>query len=451
VTERIRHPHSTAHRAARRAIAHPLAFVALVALVPRLALAIVPAAVSTQYLIPDERQYVSMATAIAHGVSANQWYPGYGQALFDSTWVFSAPLTLMFEVLGPARVIGSLFSAFVGTAVAALTVAIGLRFLRPAFAVGAGVVVALSPSQVLFSSVVLREAHVWLALMLMGLGAVSLFRTSARPMLAGLALAAAGLLALAFLRPQTLLAAAWALALATLLAPRRNYLPRLAAVLAVAAIVPWVGGFGVGGWQLTRAALPRLDATRARLATGANSAFSEPAPPPSRVAKNKAGAEGIVASTEPDKSITSGFSHLPEGVVNVTLRPFPWESSPSLSLALARIETLEWYALYALCALGVVVSVRRRRARLTLQFPIILLALMVGIAAVTQGNLGTAFRHREQVLWVLALGAAAGAEWLWSRRAERRPAVADAHAPVPMSDELPVLSTADNSLSANGR
>jgi hypothetical protein len=76
---------------------------------------------------------------------------------------------------------------------------------------------------------------------------------------------------------------------------------------------------------------------------------------------------------------------------------------------------------------------------------------MVGIAAVTQGNLGTAFRHREQVLWVLALGAAAGAEWLWSRRGERHAAVAEAQASVPMSDALPVLSTADNSLSADGR
>jgi hypothetical protein len=435
-----RRPDSIVRGAGRWALDHPVAFVALVALVPRLTVAIAPPVVSDRYLIPDEGQYVAMAAAIAHGISPNDWYPGYGQSLYDSTWVFSAPLSAMFEVLGPSRVIGALFSALVGTAVAALTTVIGLSFLRRPFAMAAGLVLALTPSQVLFSSVVLREAHVWLALVLVGLGALWLVRTSARPMLLGLALATAGLVALAYLRPQTLIAAAWALALAMLIAPRQGWLPRLAAVLAVVAIVPWVAGFGVAGWPLVNAALPRLDATRATLATGARSAFSEPEPPPAGVAKNKAGAPAIVANTEPDKSITSGFSHLPAGVVNVTVRPFPWESSPSLSLGLARIETLEWYALYALCAFGAVVCVRRREARLALQFPLLLLGMMVGIAAVTQGNLGTAFRHREQILWAVALGAAAGAQWLWSRWMEQRVV---ASAAVPTTHERRLVLSSD--------
>jgi hypothetical protein len=43
---------------------------------------------------------------------------------------------------------------------------------------------------------------------------------------------------------------------------------------------------------------------------------------------------------------------------------------------------------------------------------VLVMGILVGIAALTQGNLGTAFRHREQMLWGLALCAAAGAEWL---------------------------------------
>jgi hypothetical protein len=110
------------------------------------------------------------------------------------------------------------------------------------------------------------------------------------------------------------------------------------------------------------------------------------------------------------------------------MRPYPWESAPSLSLALARVENLEWYLLYVLAAIGLVASLRRRSARLALQFPLALFLLMTGIAAVTQGNLGTAFRHRDQVLWALALGAAAGAQWLWLRRAKRRETTATAPA-----------------------
>jgi hypothetical protein len=106
----------------------------------------------------------------------------------------------------------------------------------------------------------------------------------------------------------------------------------------------------------------------------------------------------------------------------VTLRPFPWQSAPGLTLTLAKIETLGWYVLYALSLLGVVVSIRRPAARLALQFPVLALGMLVGIAALTQGNLGTAFRHRDQIVWILGLCSAAGLQWLVleSRWAPRR-------------------------------
>jgi hypothetical protein len=114
-----------------------------------------------------------------------------------------------------------------------------------------------------------------------------------------------------------------------------------------------------------------------------------------------------------DEGLRGGISHLPAGLVDVTLRPFPWQPSVGLSLLMARVETLIfWYALYTLSILGILVSLRRRCARLTLQFPVLLIGLLIGIAALTQGNLGTAFRHRDQMVWALALCAAAGLQWL---------------------------------------
>jgi hypothetical protein len=76
--------------------------------------------------------------------------------------------------------------------------------------------------------------------------------------------------------------------------------------------------------------------------------------------------------------------------------------------------------------------------------------MMIGIAAVTQGNLGTAFRHREQVLWVLALGAAAGAEWLWARRRRIEPGGSPAAVSRRM-DEAPVVDAVDPSLASTAR
>lgn len=337
-------------------------------------------------------------------------------------------------------------------AAAGLTVALALRLLSPGFALLAGLVVALIPSEVLFSSVVLREAHVWLALTLVAAGALLLSSTDWRRLGGGLLLAAGALLALAFLRQQTMLAAAWALALAVLFTPRRLWLPRVCAGVAVAVVVPALAGLGLAGRNLVTSAAPNLDRTRATLGVNANSAFV-PAPPPPKATPqpsppSQGGASSIAAraAANGEASVRKGIEHLPAGFVDVTLRPFPWESSPGIALLLARAETLLWYLLYALTLIGIVVSLRRRPARLALQFPVLVLGMILGIAALTQGNLGTAFRHRDQILWVLALCAAAGLQWLmresrWARRPTPPSPEGAALAPAPPREHP--LATAD--------
>ena len=400
----------------------------VIALLARIALAVAAVLVTDRYTIPDETLYLELARNIVHGISPNEWYPGYGQSLYDSIETYSAPLVLIFRVFGSTRLVGALFAAAVGAAAAGLTVAIALRFLRPAFALIGGLVVALVPSQVLFSAVVLREGHIWLMLTLVGLGAVILLTgTDWQRLALGALLAAAGLLGLAYLRDQTMLAAAWALALAVVLSVRQMWPARVAVGLVVALAIPWLAGSGPGGWNLVRSNADRLAQTRATLAVDANSAFGGATPPPA--SGSGVGPNGTVSSTardaaNRDDSVRSSIRHLPAGLVDVTLRPFPWSSTAGLSLLLARVETIGWYLLYALTIIGIVVSIRRRESRLALEFPVFLMGMLLGIAALTQGNLGTAFRHREQILWILALCAAAGLQWLlmesrWGSRGRR--------------------------------
>ncbi|MDP9255705.1 MAG: hypothetical protein M3Q31_04005 [Actinomycetota bacterium] len=413
---------------------HPVVAVVLLALVARMLVAIASFVLTDGYLIPDEALYVDLGRAVVvHGLTPDQWYPGYGQSFYDSTRTFSGPLVFLFEVFGATRLVGQVFVAFVGTVAAGATVVIALRFLTPAFAALAGIVVALTPSEVLFSSVVLREAHVWLALTLLAGAALLLSSTDWRRVAGGFVLAAVSLLALAFLREQTMLAAAWALALAVIFTPRRLWVPRVAAGVAVAAFIPLLAGFGLAGWGLVTSTAPNLAETRGILAVGANSAFVPARPAPGRVTPSatRGGAASIAARAAAGGggSVSASLEHLPTGLVDVTLRPFPWESSVGVTLLLARLETFLWYVLYALSLVGIAVSVRRRSARLALQFPVLVLGMLVGIAALTQGNLGTAFRHRDQVLYVLALCAAAGLQWLvresqWAR-SRRRDTVSD--------------------------
>jgi hypothetical protein len=282
--------------------------------------------------------------------------------------------------------------------------------------------------------------------------------TDRRRLLAGAALAALALASLGFLRDQTLLAAAWALALALVLARRRLWAERAAAGVAIALLVPWAVGLGPGGAKLVGTSADQLAKTRATLAIGARTAFpsttrapGSAAPLPGVPARRppSTAAQAAVAAATSEQSATQGLDHLPVGLVDVGLRPFPWQATSGNMLSLARVETFGWYLLYALAAVGIATALRRRRMRLALQFPVLLTGMYLGIAALTQGNAGTAFRHREQELWALALAAAWGAQWLWSRRAERQ--VAGAPAAVEPREELPVLSGVDNSLSANGR
>lgn len=399
---------------------HPVVSVVVVAFLVRLLVVVLSFFLTHGYLMPDEKQYVDLGRAVASGQSLEKLNPGdpkYGQFLYHQTWSFSGPLSLFFWIFGSTRLVGQLFVAAVGAAVAGVTVSVGSRFLRPGSAVCAGLLVALTPSQVLFSSVVLRESLVWLALALVALGALHLSGTDWHRLVRGVAVAVVGLLALAFLRPQTLLAACWALALALVFTPRQRWLPRVAAGVALAAILPWIGGTGIGGLQLADRTAPSLGAIRARLAVGAHSAFGSGAQPLPAAPKRQpppAAPTGAGAGNGAE-GVSAGLGHLPRGVVNVILRPYPWESTVGTALLLARVENLGWYLLYGLTAVGIVVSVRRRPARLALQFPVLVMGMLVGIAALTEGNLGTAFRHREQVLWVLSLCAVAGLEWLMPR------------------------------------
>jgi len=83
---------------------------------------------------------------------------------------------------------------------------------------------------------------------------------------------------------------------------------------------------------------------------------------------------------------------------------------------LAGLESGIWAGLYVLAAVGVW---RRRKEFAVMAFPFLFAVSFLVTGAVTQGNLGTAFRHRGQVLWALALMAGIGYESLHDGLAQR--------------------------------
>lgn len=410
--------------AVRRALGlferRPVLSIFCIALVLRLAFVVLAAVFAPWPVIPDERQYVDLAKLVAEGQLTSKTWDGYAITLFRTTDAYTGPLSLLFWMFGPRRILGSLLAVGFGAATAALTVRLSMEMLSRRWAFAAGAIVAVLPSQVLWSSVTLRESMVWASLAGLGLIVAIAGREAHGGRLLLFALACgACLVALGNLRAQTFVVAAWCLAIAPwLFRPERRLVARFGA-LALGVGVPVLVGYGIGGIRLVVPSAERVGATRAVMAVDAESAFVEPGVTVGGGADSPGAIHAVRGGVTTDRTIDVGLKaqviHIPSGLVAVTLRPFPWESPDNVGLLLAQIETLFWIALYAVGAVGLV----RRPARRVMAFPFLVLGGVTVVAALTQGNLGTAFRHRGQVLWVLALFAAAGASALRAKRAAR--------------------------------
>jgi hypothetical protein len=218
--------------------------------------------------------------------------------------------------------------------------------------------------------------------------------------LVALGVAAAVLLVLlGYLREYTLIIAAWAMMLAVPLGPRAHRLPRIAVAVVLGVFIPWVVfGMGPAGLTSVRGAEAPSD-IRAGMAVGASSAI--------------AGAASASASASASTSATSGevgadLHYLPQGVTVMLFQPYPWQTTGSTYMKVARANAIIWYPLLLLAFLGLL-SLRPRHLRV-MAFPLLAGGAILISYALVEGNLGTAFRHRGEFEWVVALLAGFG---LW--------------------------------------
>jgi hypothetical protein len=218
--------------------------------------------------------------------------------------------------------------------------------------------------------------------------------------------AACLLVLLGFLRLQTLEVACWALTLAMLVSERAQRPVRVAGAVAMLVCVPLVFGMGVAGVPYV---LRSQDPGEQRALNAQHARSAVVATTPADTGHGDAG-HGDAGHGDAAREL----SYLPKGLTVVALRPWPWESSDgSVGVELARVETLAWYPLLVLALFGLGGAWRRRRA---LAFPILSGSGALVMYGVTEGNLGTAYRHRGELVWALVLLATLGAERLLRRR-----------------------------------
>jgi len=454
---------ATGRKVSRNAVAvmidHPVLSSFLVALGVRVVFAVSSNLFHEGVLIPDEGQYLTLAMAASEGNLTPEFWPGYGQSLFDSTRTFMWPLTALFWIFGPFRIVGQILAAVFGAATAAASAGLADRFLRRPFALAAGLTVALFPSQILWSSVVLRESLIWAVL-----AAMALIVGYSRPldsrgrivfsvMLLGLLF-----VAMAWLRVQTAAIALWCL-IPVLLSESGRRTVRILSTVCLLVVVPWLVGLGPGASSFAGAAIERMGISRSYMSLSAESSVVEAAPfslsaessvveaaPFSlsdcveHLSRSRGGDSGtgnvrsslvdrpsadwvcISDSSDEilivDNRLITSVKRVPGGLLDTLIRPLPWEASRNLGVLFAGLESILWVAMYALAVCGVWMSNERYRL---LAFPA-LLVFTIGLSgAVTHGNLGTAFRHRGQILFALVVLAMGGVQAIADGRKGKRP------------------------------
>lgn len=110
----------------------------------------------------------------------------------------------------------------------------------------------------------------------------------------------------------------------------------------------------------------------------------------------------------PDVDISTpvrGLQYLPVGLAFFLLSPFPWQVGSLLSL-MTLPEQIVWYALVPFVAAGARYVIRHRYEVFS---PVLLfLLLTTSVYGLVEGNAGTAYRHRAQVLVFFLILAAVG-------------------------------------------
>lgn len=119
-----------------------------------------------------------------------------------------------------------------------------------------------------------------------------------------------------------------------------------------------------------------------------------------------------------DVSTTTGaISTIPLGVVYLLFAPFPWQIT-SLRQSITLPEMIIWWASFPLLVLGLWFTIKYR---LRMASPILIFTVMLTIAySVFQGNVGTAYRQRAQVLVFYFIFVAVGFVLVMEKREERK-------------------------------
>lgn len=413
---------------AREVLRKPPVVVFVVALTVRAVAAVAIWFIWEGTIFGDEATYSEMAAAVVEG-RTHVW-DDFTRWLYWNTAAWTLPLTGLYTLFTPHILLGQLLAALLGAATAAWTAALAGTGLHRSWAMAAGLAVALFPSQVLWSALTLKDAAVWAVAVLAGLAVTSAVGTEGRRRLAwGLVLLLA-LVLMVHLRTHTFVVITWAVAIALAVAKGLPIARRLIAATFLLVAMPWAFGLGPGAVGFVAEQLGTVDERRIANAAGAATALegaigdrvlprtpsdgptsdraagggSDPAP------GGPTGEDVVRPGQAADEMGDAELGYLPRGIVVMLFEPLPGSIQGNDRVMLAALEHLLWYPLLLLAVVGLGSAWGVRRV---LAYPVLVAAATTVMYGLAEGNFGTAYRHRGELVWAVALLAAFGADRLW--------------------------------------
>ena len=339
--------------------------------------------VTDAYLFaPDQLTYHAGGRFLADQWSADIQLPR-SMVLPDGPQGYFYILGAIYYVFGPYELIPKLLNCLIGALTVPVVYDLALRMgASGAAAVRAATYATWFPSLILWSVLNIRDA--WIILLIVLICRAALV-AQARPSFGSLLVLAGGMLALVQFRAYLLFAVAGPVVV-SFIAQRSRHLIRNLVIGSLAAVVVIYVDQSAGEHRRGRFVdLQEVQEMRYWNTVGASSAFQQ------------------ADISTPGRALV----FLPQGLVLFLLAPFPWTVG-SMRQVLAVPETMFFYWLMPQVFRGVR-HLARHHIRTSLMALLITGGLTLGYA-LGEGNAGTAYRHRAQLLSFFLIFAAVGIE-----------------------------------------
>lgn len=318
---------------------------------------------------------------------------------FRSGWGMNSMVALIYAVVGRNMLSVQYFNSVLGAATAPLIFLCAYDvFKNRRVATVAAIGVAFYPSLVLWSCQGLKDGPIVFFLATSILATLKLGQKLTVFYAVVLATSLFGVLAFRFYVFYMLLAAVMGAFVIGMRAVTAQSLVRQFAIVMFLGLAMMY--FGVMRYAAAQyevyGSLERVQVSRLDLATSAQSGFGR----------------------DVDVSTTSGaLSSIPLGLVYMLFAPFPWQLG-SLRQSLTIPEMLIWWTSFPLMILGVWFSLKHRLRQMSSIF--IFTSMLTLAYSVFQGNVGTAYRQRAQLLVFYFIFVAVGVVLIKEKREEKR-------------------------------